>query len=70
MVKIKDKSLDSGSYYNRKCVIKSIESDYLALVEIIDNGEQIKIDQKFLETVIPVIFFLLSNKKLFKLCGV
>jgi len=54
VVKIKDKSLDSGNYYNKKCVIKSIESDYLALVEIIDNGEQIKIDQKFLETVIPV----------------
>ena len=54
IVKIKDKTVDSGSFFNKKGVILSIEAKYLAFVELLDSKEQLKIDQKLLETVIPV----------------
>ena len=50
IVKIKDKSLD---FLNKKAVVRSVEG-FAGVVEVIEGGENLKIDQKMLETVIPV----------------
>jgi len=52
IVKIKDKSLDC---FSKKAIVVSIdESGFVGIVETLENKETVKIDQKFLETVIPV----------------
>ncbi|KYR00265.1 kin17-like protein [Tieghemostelium lacteum] len=52
IVKIVDKDLDK--YYKQKAVVQSIELKYLAKVTLLDSpGISMKIDQNFLETVIP-----------------
>ena len=51
IVKIKDKTLDSLN--NKKAVVKSVEG-FAGVVEVIEGKENLKIDQKMLETVIPV----------------
>lgn len=62
IVKIKDKELENGKFFNKKGIIISVTDEYVALVQTIDSKEMVKIDQKYLETVIPVFFsFFIRN---------
>lgn len=54
IVKVKDKALESGKFYNAKGEIVDLEGQYIAIVEILETQDRIKVDQKLLETVIPV----------------
>lgn len=42
-------------FYKKKGVVKEVINKYHAIVKLIDTGKKIKIDQEFLETVIPAI---------------
>lgn len=53
-VKIKDKNLEGGKIYGKKGKIRSVFDNYVAEVELLENKDVYKIDQKYLETVIPV----------------
>ncbi|KAN0043008.1 hypothetical protein ACTA71_010641 [Dictyostelium dimigraforme] len=55
VVKIIDKELANGKYYKQKGYIVSVENEFLAKVKLLDSGDVLKIDQTFLETVIPQI---------------
>eukprot|EP01133_Synstelium_polycarpum_P013001 gene13001-15292_t len=55
VVKIMDKKLADGQYYKQKGVIIDVVSDFVAKVKMIEEGLVIKIDQTYLETVIPAI---------------
>lgn len=61
IVKITDKNLSDGEYYKVKGRVKNYEGLW-ALVEIESSGDVIKIHQKFLSTVVPVIFFRVTNR--------
>eukprot|EP00049_Salpingoeca_infusionum_P003530 m.67595 g.67595 ORF g.67595 m.67595 type:complete len:449 (-) comp12165_c0_seq1:229-1575(-) len=52
VVKVMNKELGDGRFYKRKGVIKSVEGA-VAKVKIIDSKASLKLDQRFLETVIP-----------------
>ncbi|KAK5575785.1 hypothetical protein RB653_006919 [Dictyostelium firmibasis] len=55
VVKIIDKELSHGKYYKQKGYIVSVENEFLAKVKLLDSGDILKIDQTFLETVIPQV---------------
>jgi len=57
IVKIKDESLPN--YYNQKAKIIKVVEPFLAELEVLNNKTKLQIDQDLLETVIPVIYFLL-----------
>ena len=42
-------------YYQKKGVVVGIENKFVALVKMIDSGDVLKLDQLYLETVIPNI---------------
>ncbi|KAL4426201.1 hypothetical protein ABPG74_002966 [Tetrahymena malaccensis] len=55
-VKIKDKELENGSYYNEKAIVKEVNSEdpFQGKIQLIKKPEVvIQMDQQFLETVIP-----------------
>ncbi|KAL4493008.1 hypothetical protein ABPG72_020787 [Tetrahymena utriculariae] len=55
-VKIKDKELFNGSYYNEKAIVKEVnpEDPFQGKIQLIKKPEVvIQMDQQFLETVIP-----------------
>lgn len=56
VVKIKDKDLELGKFYNKKGEIVDLDGEYIAIVEILETQDRVKVDQKLLETVIPVNF--------------
>jgi len=47
--------LGKGKYYKQKGYIQSLESEFVAKIKLLESGEILKIDQTFLETVIPSI---------------
>ncbi len=53
-VKIKDKNLEEGKVFGKKAKILNIVDNYVAEVGLLENNDVYKIDQKYLETVIPV----------------
>lgn len=55
IVKIIDKDVGNGKYYNKKGVILRVSNYYVAEVKLLDSEDIIKIDQSYLETVIPSI---------------
>ncbi|EGC31313.1 hypothetical protein DICPUDRAFT_40129 [Dictyostelium purpureum] len=55
VVKIVDKQLSDGKYYKKKGYIMSVENEFLARVKLLDTSDILKIDQIFLETVIPQV---------------
>ena len=50
---MKNKKLEGGIYYNKKGIVRKVHNKYSADVEIIGDGDIIRLDQSFLETVIP-----------------
>eukprot|EP00112_Aurelia_sp_Birch-Aquarium-sp1_P001576 Seg1172.1 transcript_id=Seg1172.1/GoldUCD/mRNA.D3Y31 product="DNA/RNA-binding protein KIN17" protein_id=Seg1172.1/GoldUCD/D3Y31 len=52
IVKIVTKKLGE-KYYKKKGKIKGVKNVFVAMVEMIDNGDVLKLDQAHLETVIP-----------------
>lgn len=42
-------------FYKKKGVITEVRDQYTAVVEMLETGNKIKIDQTHLETVIPAI---------------
>ncbi|KAL0486586.1 Kin [Acrasis kona] len=54
VVKVLNKTLSDGQYYKHKGVVRNIEGS-AAEVEMLDSGDVLKIDQDYLETVIPQI---------------
>ncbi|KAL8274227.1 hypothetical protein Esti_001816 [Eimeria stiedai] len=53
VVKIMHRTLGDGAYYKQKGVIRSVETKYSATLETLEGGAILKMDQEFLETVIP-----------------
>jgi hypothetical protein len=64
IVRIKDKELKNGEYFNKKAKIIQIIDEFVAELEVLDNKAKIKIDQLLLEAVIPAI-----NSSVIILCG-
>ncbi|CAG0883255.1 unnamed protein product [Cyprideis torosa] len=54
VVKIITKSLGE-KFYKAKAVVKEVHDKYTAIVEVIDLGKKVKLDQAHLETVIPAV---------------
>ncbi|XP_044762933.1 DNA/RNA-binding protein KIN17 [Coccinella septempunctata] len=54
IVKIVTDSL-GPDFYEKKGVIREVVNKYHAIVKVLDNGKKIKIDQEYLQTVIPAI---------------
>jgi DNA/RNA-binding protein KIN17 len=55
VVKILSEKLADGAYFEKKGVIINVHDDYVAEIEVVDSGDVIRLDQTFLETVIPKI---------------
>lgn len=55
IVKIKDKSIQDGAYFDKKGLVIGLVNDYLAEVQVIGTDVKMKIDQNFLEPVIPAL---------------
>lgn len=53
VVKVMHKELKSGRYYKRKGVVKELVDNYTAKVALLDSSTVLKLDQEYLETVIP-----------------
>ena len=54
MVKVTHKKL-GDRFYKKKGVVTEVKELFTAVVEMIETGDKIKIDQAHLETVIPAI---------------
>ena len=54
MVKVMHKKL-GDRFYKKKGVVTEVKEHFTAVVEMIETGDKIKIDQAHLETVIPAI---------------
>lgn len=52
IVKVIHKKLDD-KYYNKKGEVLEVKDKFEAIVEMLDSGDRLKIDQEYLETVIP-----------------
>ncbi|XP_026189802.1 DNA/RNA-binding protein KIN17 [Cyclospora cayetanensis] len=55
VVKAMHKTLGEGQYYKQKGVVKSVDGRYSAVLEMLEGGAILKLDQEYLETVIPPI---------------
>ena len=65
IVRIKDKELKNGEYFNKKAMILHLINEYLAEIELLENKNKIRIDQQMLEPIIPAI-----NSNVVILCGI
>ena len=54
VVKVLYKKL-GDDYYKKKGVITEVKDQFTAIITMLDSGDKIKIDQSYLETVIPAI---------------
>ncbi|XP_065909582.1 DNA/RNA-binding protein KIN17-like isoform X2 [Dysidea avara] len=54
VVKVVNKSLGE-KFYKKKGVVEELEDSYTGIVNMLDTGAKVKIDQAHLETVIPAI---------------
>ncbi|XP_028398092.1 DNA/RNA-binding protein KIN17-like [Dendronephthya gigantea] len=54
VVKVVHKKLGE-KYYKKKAVVKEVKELFTGIVKMIDTGDVLKIDQTYLETVIPAI---------------
>jgi DNA/RNA-binding protein KIN17 len=54
VVKIMHKSLSDGQYYKLKGIVNKVDGS-VAEIEMIDSGDVLRVDQDYLETVIPQI---------------
>lgn len=56
VVKVTAKKLGE-KYHKKKAVVKEVEkgNEYVCTVKMLDSGDKIKLDQEYLETVIPAI---------------
>jgi DNA/RNA-binding protein KIN17 len=61
VVKIVTPSLGQ-KYLNKKGVIENVDEDYQAVVRTLSTGHKLKIDQAYLQTVIPQCGKLLLAK--------
>ncbi|CDJ41174.1 Splicing factor-like protein, related [Eimeria tenella] len=55
IVKVVHKTLGDGTYYKQKGVVKAVDGRYSAVLEMLEGGAILKLDQEYLETVIPAI---------------
>lgn len=55
VVKVVDEAIAKGKYYKKKGLILKIHNEYVAEVKMLEGGDVIKIDQAYLETVVPGI---------------
>jgi len=53
VVKVMNKKLADGEHYKKKGVIHRLESDFVAVVKMNEEGCKLRLDQQQLETVIP-----------------
>jgi len=53
LVRIKDRNLSNGEYYDLKGLIQNVFDSYLAEVKILETNIVLRIDQEFLEPIIP-----------------
>lgn len=54
VVKVTTKEL-GDKYYKKKAVVEEVENQYVGFIKMLDSGDKLKIDQAYLETVIPNI---------------
>jgi DNA/RNA-binding protein KIN17 len=55
IVKVKHKEVGGGKYYNQKGQVTQVEGRYVALVQMLDSGDVLRLDQDYLETVLPAL---------------
>eukprot|EP00042_Codosiga_hollandica_P021522 m.75500 g.75500 ORF g.75500 m.75500 type:complete len:311 (+) comp50402_c0_seq1:446-1378(+) len=55
VVRIIHKSLAGGKYHRQKAVVESMKDQYVGIVQCLENGATLELDQTFLETVLPSI---------------
>ncbi|CDJ27244.1 uncharacterized protein EMH_0083570 [Eimeria mitis] len=55
IVKVMHKTLGDGKYYKQKGLVKSVDGRHSAVLELLEGGAILKLDQDYLETVIPPI---------------
>jgi len=55
VVKVKHKTVGGGKYFNQKGVVEKVEGHYVGQVKILQSGDVLRLDQDFLETVLPAI---------------
>eukprot|EP00055_Hartaetosiga_balthica_P006713 m.21752 g.21752 ORF g.21752 m.21752 type:complete len:448 (-) comp5385_c0_seq1:96-1439(-) len=55
VVKIRHKKLADGKFHKKKGYIKSLVDKYTGMVRLLDSKTSLKLDQEYLETVIPAI---------------
>jgi len=53
VVKVMSKQLAGGKYYKQKGVVLKVIENYVGEVELNESGDIVRLDQQFLETVIP-----------------
>ena len=53
IVKIMNKKLMGGRYYKAKAEVKQVKERYIAVLETLDGGDVLRMDQDDLETVVP-----------------
>ncbi|KAL8425780.1 hypothetical protein Efla_004132 [Eimeria flavescens] len=53
VVKVIHNTLGDGVYYRQKGVVKAVDGRYSATLEMLEGGAILKMDQEFLETVLP-----------------
>jgi len=60
VVKVLNKTVGDGKFYKQKAVVLKVEELYRAMIKVLDTGAKLIIDQRDLETVIPVCSCLTS----------
>lgn len=55
IVKVLDKQIGEGKYYKKKGKVSSLASEYVAIIDMLESGDQLQLDQDDLQTVLPAI---------------
>jgi len=55
VVKVKHKTVGGGKYYNQKGVVEQVDGRYVAQIKMSQSGDVLRLDQDFLETVLPAL---------------
>eukprot|EP00466_Bigelowiella_natans_P017891 jgi/Bigna1/48674/estExt_Genewise1.C_300090 len=53
IVKVLNKKLAGGKYYKKKAVVLKVRKKFEGEIKMLDSGDVLRIDQEYLETVIP-----------------
>lgn len=55
IVKVLDKQVGEGRYYKKKGKVSSLVSEYVGIVDMLESGDQLQLDEDDLQTVLPAL---------------